>query len=153
MESSAGAIAFPLESYPSNVKFAVSPAISTLLVKLLGGGPGLYCDIATFNFQGATVPFGQFRLPDTVKFVRLRPARGVLDIPGVDQLHVQAASFEQVEPDPPVVACGLQGDLFDPLDFQTFLREPGTHKTLIGADVDLSAERDAFPKCLWAFLA
>jgi len=29
-------------------------------------------------------PLGQLRLPDTVKLVRLRPARSVLDVPGVD---------------------------------------------------------------------
>jgi len=39
---------------------------------------------------------------------------GRLDVPGVDQLHVQASGFQQVEPDPPVVAGRFQGDLLDP---------------------------------------
>ena len=60
-------------------------------------------------------PLGQLGQPDSVQLVGLRPARRVLDVAGVDQLHVQAGRLQQVEPDPPVVRRRFQGDLLDPL--------------------------------------
>ena len=59
-------------------------------------------------------PLGQLGQPDGVQLVGLRPARDVLHVPGVDQLHVQTGRLQQVEPDPPVVRRGLHGDLLHP---------------------------------------
>src|SRR5437667_1592609 len=44
-------IDLPSESYPSKVKLTISPMTSTRLVRLLRGGPGLYCDFSGFIFQ------------------------------------------------------------------------------------------------------
>jgi hypothetical protein len=65
--------------------------------------------------EGRSRP-GQLGQPHGIAFVGLRPAGGVLDLPGIDQLHVQTTRLQQVEPDPPVVRCGLDRD---PLDLLT----------------------------------
>ena len=56
---------------------------------------------------------GQLGQPDSVEFVRFRPAWHVLHVAGVDQLHVEPGRLQQVVPDPPVVRRGLDGDLLD----------------------------------------
>ena len=56
---------------------------------------------------------GQLGQPDSVEFVGLGPARHILHIAGVDQLHRQPRRLQQVVPDPPVVRGGLDGDLLD----------------------------------------
>jgi hypothetical protein len=48
----------------------------------------------------------------------LGPARGLLDILRLHQLDIQPGRLQQVEPDPPVVASRLKGDLLDPLGDQ-----------------------------------
>ena len=63
-------------------------------------------------------PLGQLGQPHRIQLVGLRPARGLLDVTRPDQLHLQPGRLQQVEPDPPVVAGGFQGDFLDPLGGQ-----------------------------------
>ncbi len=52
-------------------------------------------------------PLGDLAQPDSVDLVRLRPARQVLDVPGVDQPHLEPVRLQQVERRPPVIRGGL----------------------------------------------
>ena len=59
-------------------------------------------------------PLGQLRQPDRIQPVGLGPARNVLDLPGVDQLHAQAPRLQQIHKGAPVVGGGLHRHLLDP---------------------------------------
>ena len=53
------------------------------------------------------LPLGDLAQPDGVQPVGLRPPGQVLDVPGVDQPHVEPVRLQQVERRPPVVRRGL----------------------------------------------
>jgi hypothetical protein len=55
-------------------------------------------------------PLGQLGQPDRIDLVRLRAVGDVLDVTGVDQLHLQSARLQQIVEDAPVVRSGLQSD-------------------------------------------
>ena len=55
----------------------------------------------------------QLGQPHRIQLVARGPARHILHIPGVDQLHRQPRRLQQVVPDPPIVRPRLDGDLLD----------------------------------------
>ena len=112
-------------------------------------------------------PLIQLAQPHAVEFVRFRPPRQVLGVPGVNQPHLQARGLGQVVPDTPVIGGALQhqpldaelgqlghqrrdlgvprADLPYPLDAPArprLVRHPGAHHPRALGHVDRRRPRD-----------
>jgi hypothetical protein len=87
-----------------------------------GAGPGAVPQIPDWlgRHEGrAQQPhLGQPGQPLRVQFVRFGPAGQGLGPGRIDQLHRQPARLQHQEPDPPVIAGGLQGHHLDPVVLQ-----------------------------------
>ena len=88
-----------------------------LVLRQPGPGPGQHPQVPDGlrrNERAAQhPPLVQLAQPHAVRPVALAPPRQVLNVPGVDQPHLQARRLRQVIPDPPVIARGFQ---YQPLD-------------------------------------
>jgi hypothetical protein len=88
----------------------------------VGAQPGIVpqlADLGRGDERGPQhAPLGELGQPHRIQLVRFGPARGLLDIPGPDQLHRQPGRLQQVEPDAPVIRRGFQSHLLDPLGHQ-----------------------------------
>jgi hypothetical protein len=80
--------------------------------------------------------------PDGIQLVGLGAPRQVLDVAGVDQPHLEAAGFQQVEERPPVVGGGLHHHPLDPLADQLV----GQLQDRVGGRGDLPDRGDALAR-------
>jgi hypothetical protein len=81
--------------------------------------------------------------PHRIGPVGLGPPRQLFRLAGRDQLHIQPSLFQHIEPDPPVVAGGLQGHLLDALGHQLGGQRP--HRTHGGGHCPYGAAPPAWP--------